>query len=138
MVASKTTTANSHQGTNSLDNLKPAPPQLVGIFMPYFNDKKRKYLPDAMGLYQQGNLEGERQIIGADNIPFVASWSGNSLLPSDLNRCRIQFDNNSELSYEMMVTASELVDFLSEVIVNYKKRKNIDFPKGFYYKLLRK
>ena len=139
MVGSKTASiVNSQQGRANFDNIKPAPPQLVGIFMPYFNDKKRKYLPEAMGLYQQGHLEGERQIIGAENIPFVASWSGNSLLPSDLNRCRIQFDNNSELSYEMMATASELVDFLSEVIVNYKKRKNIDFPKAFYYKLLRK
>jgi hypothetical protein len=91
-----------------------------------------------MGLYQQGHLEGERQIIGADNIPFVATWSGSSSLPSDLIRCRIQFDNNPELSYEMMATASELVDFLWDVIVNYKKYRNIDFPQGFYYKLLQK
>lgn len=141
MVASKTVTVNSkksNQATTNLDKITPAPSQLVGIFMPYFNDKKRKYLPLAMGLYQQGYLEGERQIIGAENIPFIATWSGNSSLPSDLNRCRIQFDNNPELSYEMMATASELVDFLWDVIVNYKKSKNIDFPTGFYYKLLQK
>ncbi len=138
MVASKTVTEKSKQDTTNLDNIKPAPPQLVGIFMPYFNDKKRKYLPLAMGLYQQGHLEGERQIVGAENIPFVATWSGRVSLPSDLNRCRIQFDNNPELSYEMMATASELVDFLWDVIVNYKKSQTIDFPTGFYYKLLQR
>jgi hypothetical protein len=138
MVATQTVTEKSQQATTNLDNIKPAPPQLVGIYMPYFNDKQRKYLPVAMGLYKQGHLEGEREIIGAENIPFIATWSGNSSLPSDLNRCRIQFDNNPELSYEMMATASELVGFLWDVIVNYKKSKTIDFSQGFYYKLLQK
>lgn len=138
MVVSKISQANSTQSMTNLDTIKAAPPQLVGIFMPYFNENKRKYLPQAMGLYQQGHLEGERKIIGADDIPFVATWSGNSLLPSDLNRCRVQFDNNPELSYEMNVTASELLNFLWEVFFNYKRHKNIDFPKEFYYKLLQR
>ncbi|NEP41329.1 MAG: hypothetical protein F6K35_19690, partial [Okeania sp. SIO2H7] len=106
MVTTNNPTVNSSQSPAKLDKIKPAPSQLVGIFMPYFNEAKRKYLPVAMGLYQQGHLEGERQIIGAENIPFIATWSGSSSLPSDLNRCRVQFDNNPELSYEMMVSAS--------------------------------
>ena len=92
-------------------------------------------LPLAIGLYQKGVLEGKRKIEASDSIPFVASWNV-STLPADLTRCRMQFDGNAELSYEIMMASSEFVDFLMDVILNFKRARITDFSKGFYRKLL--
>lgn len=121
----------------SIDQLQPANPQDVRVYMPYFQGNKRNTLPLAISLYKKGVLEGQRKIEAGDNIPFVATWNV-STLPADLIRCRMQFDGNAELSYEIMMASSVLVDFLIDVIVNFQIGRTTDFPKGFYRKLLRK
>jgi len=123
--------------TQLLKELKPAQPNIVNIFLPYYHNNKRNILPFALNLYQRGNLEGERQIIGSDNIPFVATWSVNkNILPSDLTRCRIQFDRNSEYSYEITIATSEFVNYLIELILISQRDGIWDFSKSFYYRLL--
>lgn len=139
MVGSKSPAVASGKNANSLDQLQPAKAQLVGIFMPYFAENKRKYLPLAINLYKEGNLEGQREIIGGENIPFIATWSvSSSFLPSDLSRCRMQFDGNPELTYEVTITVSDLIEDLWSVIVKYKQNRVVDFPKAFYFKLLQR
>ena len=123
--------------TKLLEELKPAQPNIVNIFLPYYRNNKRNILPLALNLYQRAYLEGERQIMGSDNIPFVATWSvNNSILPADLTRCRIQFDRNPDYSYEMTIANCEFVTHLIEAILNFQKDSIWDFPKPFYYQLL--
>ncbi|MEO1353270.1 MAG: type IV pilus biogenesis protein EbsA, partial [Cyanobacteria bacterium J06635_15] len=74
----------------TLEQIKPAVKQEIGVYMPYYQGTKRQALPYAIGLYKQGNLEGERLIEGGDSIPFLATWNI-SMLPADLTQCRIQF-----------------------------------------------
>lgn len=121
----------------SIDKLQPAPTQQIGMYVPYYpQPNKKQLLPYAISLHQKGSLEGERKIEGAASIPFIASWNV-STLPADLCRCRIQFDNNAELSYEIMMANFEFVDFLIEVIFNFKRTRLADFSQPFYRKLLR-
>jgi hypothetical protein len=120
----------------SFEKLQPAPPQQASVYMPYIQGTKRNVLPFAISVYQKGSLEGERKIEGSDSVPFVASWNVASL-PSDLTRCRIQFDGNADLSYEVMTASSEFVNFLIEILENYKRNHVTDFSQGFYRKLLR-
>ncbi|MFB2838820.1 type IV pilus biogenesis protein EbsA [Floridanema evergladense] len=123
--------------TQLLEELKPAQPNIVNIFLPYYHTNKRNILPWALNLYQRGYLEGERQIMGSDNIPFVATWSVNDhILPADLTRCRIQFDRNPEYSYEVTIAAFEFVNCLIELILNFQRDNIKDFSKSFYYRLL--
>ncbi len=121
----------------SIDKLQPVPTQQVGMYTPYYPQaSKKQILPYAISLYQKGSLEGERKIEGAASIPFIASWNV-STLPADLCRCRIQFDNNAELSYEIMMANFEFVDFLIDVIFTFKRSRLADFSQSFYRKLLR-
>ncbi len=120
----------------SIEKLQPADKGAVGVYMPYYQGAKRTVLPLAISLYQQGSLEGHRRIEGGDNIPFVATWFV-SKLPSELTRCRLQFDGNAELSYEVMMPNSEFMNYLIEVIMNFKRSRLTDFSQGFYRKLLR-
>jgi hypothetical protein len=121
----------------SIEKLQPAPPQHVGVYVPYYpNASKKQMLPFAISLYQKGALEGERKIEGAAGIPFIASWNV-STLPADLCRCRIQFDGNAELSYEIMMASFEFVDFLIELIMNFRRSRLTDFSQTFYRKLLK-
>jgi hypothetical protein len=120
----------------SLENLKPASKADAIVYAPYFQGTKRNLLPLAIGLYQSGSLEGERHIEGSESIPFVASWYV-SKLPAELTRCRLQFDGNAELSYEVNMQNSEFVDHLIEVIMTYKRSRITDFSRAFYRKLLR-
>lgn len=120
----------------SLDNLKPASRGDAIVYAPYFQGNKRNLLPLAIGLYQQGSLEGERHIEGGESIPFVATWYV-STLPAELTLCRVQFDGNAELTYEMKMQNSEFVDHLIELLMNYKRSRLADFSRGFYRKLLR-
>ncbi|NER30267.1 MAG: hypothetical protein F6J89_22245, partial [Symploca sp. SIO1C4] len=87
-------------------------------------------------LYQQGSLEGNRHIEGGESIPFVATWFVSNL-PADLTRCRLQFDGNAELSYEINMANYEFVNYLIEVIMNFKRSRLTDFSQSFYRKLLR-
>jgi hypothetical protein len=121
----------------SIEKLQPAPSQHVGVYVPYYpNASKKQLLPFAISLYQKGALEGERKIEGAASIPFIASWNV-STLPADLCRCRIQFDGNAELSYEIMMASFEFVDFLIELIMNFRRSRLTDFSQPFYRKLLK-
>lgn len=120
----------------SIDKIQPANKQSVGVYIPYYQGTKRNLLPLAIGLYKQGSLEGERRIEGGESIPFIATWNV-SALPADLVRCRMQFDGNAELSYEVMMANFEFVDFLCDVIISFKRSKLADFSQTFYRKLLR-
>lgn len=120
----------------ALEQLQPATQQQASVYLPYIQGSKRNFLPYAISLYQKGALEGHRKIEGSDNIPFVATWNV-ATLPSDLSRCRMQFDGNAELSYELMMASFEFINFLIELIENYKRYRVTDFSQAFYRKLLR-
>lgn len=120
----------------SLDQLQPAANQHVSVYVPYYpQPAKKTLLPFAISLYQKGSLEGQRKIDGGEGIPFIATWNVSNL-PADLTRCRIQFDGNSDLSYELTLENHRFVDFLIEVIMNFRRTRLSDFPKSFYRKLL--
>ncbi|WP_016951792.1 type IV pilus biogenesis protein EbsA [Anabaena sp. PCC 7108] len=121
---------------SSIDQLQPVTPQQATVYLPYIQGSKRTFLPYAISLYQKGVLEGHRKIEGSDNVPFVATWNV-ATLPSDLTRCRIQFDGNAELSYEVMMASFEFINFLIELMENYKRHRISDFSQTFYRKLLR-
>ncbi|MBD2465329.1 hypothetical protein H6G89_30420 [Oscillatoria sp. FACHB-1407] len=119
-----------------LEKLEPANPRDVNVYAPYYQGRKRNALPLAISLYQKGSLEGSRKIEGGESIPFVASWSVSSL-PADLTRCRMQFDGNADLSYELTLANFEFVDFLIDVVYTFRSSRLVDFSQGFYRKLLR-
>jgi hypothetical protein len=120
----------------SIEKLPPADKAAVGVYLPYYQGAKRNMLPYAISLYQEGSLEGQRRIEGGESIPFVASWFV-SKLPSELTRCRLQFDGNAELSYEVTMANSEFMNYLIDVIQNFKRARLTDFSQAFYRKLLR-
>lgn len=120
----------------TFDEIKPVDKSEIGIYLPYYQGTKRNALPYAIGLYKQGNLEGERTIEGGESIPFIATWNV-STLPADLTRCRLQFDNDADLSYEIMMANFEFVDFLFDIVVALRHKRPADFSKAFYRKLLR-
>jgi hypothetical protein len=120
----------------SLEKLQPANPRDVSVYAPYYQGRKKSALPLAITLYQMGNLEGIRKIEGGESIPFVASWNV-SALPSELTRCRMQFDGNADLNYELMLPNFEFIDFLIEVLFGFKRSRAADFSQAFYRKLLR-
>jgi hypothetical protein len=120
-----------------LQQLQPAGPQDVGVYAPYYKDAaKRNLLPLAISLYKKGALEGHRTIEGAESIPFLATWS-TSNLPSDLTRCRLQFENDADLNYEIALTNNEFIDYLIDIILTSKHKQVADFSQGFYRRLLR-
>ncbi len=121
--------------TPTLD-VQPAAARDVNVYMPYYaQGAKRALLPLAISLYQKGNLEGRREIEGGEGIPFLATWNI-STLPADLTRCRMQFDGDAELSYEVTMSNFEFVGFLIEVVHHLKRNHTVDFSKAFYRKLL--
>jgi hypothetical protein len=120
----------------SIEGIEPATKQDVGVYIPYYQGTKRNALPYAIGLYKRGNLEGERNIEGGDSIAFLATWNV-SMLPADLTRCRLQFDGDAELSYEVTMATFEFVDFLFDVVAALRLKRKPDFSKTFYRKLLR-
>lgn len=121
----------------SIDQLQPASNQQVSVYAPYYPQPgKRSLLPLAISLYQKGALEGQRRIEGGESIPFIATWNV-SMLPADLTRCRIQFDGNADLSYELTMANFEFVDYLIELIMSVKRTRLTDFSQAFYRKLLR-
>lgn len=120
----------------SINQLKPADKVEVAVYAPYYPEKRRKYLGHTISLYKQKHIEGSRHVEGGEDIPFVATWNV-SMLPLDLTRCRMQFDDNAELSYEVMMPTNEFVDFLIDLLLNYHRTHGVDFSNGFYRKLLR-
>lgn len=120
----------------SLQTIKPATKPESSVYLPYYQGKRRNALPYAIGLYKQGNIEGERQIEGCDSISFLATWNV-SMLPADLTRCRMQFDGDADLTYEITMATFEFVDSLISVVVVMNQDKVPDFDQAFYRKLLR-
>ena len=120
----------------TLEQLKPANKAQVAIYVPYYSKDKHRILPYAIYLYQQGLLEGQRQIEGGENIPFIATWFV-SKLPAELTRCRIQFDGQADLNYAVTISNSEFIEYLIETIKDFQRSSSIDFPRAFYRKLLR-
>jgi hypothetical protein len=120
----------------SIDQLQAVNKEQTTVYIPYIQLSKRNLLPYALSLYQKGVLEGYRKIESGNNIPFVATWNITTL-PSDLIRCRMQFDRNPELTYEVMMANFEFVSLLIELLENHKQYRCIDFSQSFYRKLLR-
>ena len=120
----------------SIQQLQPANQQDIRVYLPYFQGNKRNILPLAISLFKKGVMEGQRKIEGGDGIPFITTWNV-STLPADLIRCRIQFEGNAELSYEILMQSSEFIDFLIDVLLNFQRTRITDFSKAFYRKLLR-
>ncbi|MBD2389983.1 MULTISPECIES: type IV pilus biogenesis protein EbsA [Aphanizomenon] len=121
--------------STTFDQLQPANQQQSILYLPYIQGGKRNLLPYAISLYQQGKLEGYRKIEDSQNIPFVVTWNV-ATLPSDQIVCQIQFDSNSELTYEIMIASFEFIGFLIELMENYKRNRTTDFSKSFYRKIL--
>lgn len=116
--------------------LSPAPKQAVSVYLPYYSQQnKRQVLPFAIALYQKAALEGSRRIEGGNSVPFVASWFVSNL-PAEMTRCRIQFDGNSELDYEVTMANHEFIECLIELLINHKRFKVTDFSQSFYRRLL--
>jgi hypothetical protein len=122
-------------GNTSFDQLQPANQQQAIVYLPYIPGSKRNLLPYAISLYKTRELEGQRKIEGGKNISFVATWN-DVTLPLDSTICRIQFETNSELTYEVMMPSFEFISFLIELMENYKRNSISDFPTSFYRKLL--
>ncbi|MBD1211243.1 MAG: type IV pilus biogenesis protein EbsA [Dolichospermum sp.] len=120
----------------SIDQLQAVNKEQTTVYIPYIQLSKRNLLPYALSLYQKGVLEGYRKIESGNNIPFVATWNITTL-PSDLIRCRMQFDGDPELTYEVMMANFEFVSLLIELLQNYKRYRYTDFSPNFYRKLLR-
>lgn len=120
----------------TIEEIKPVGKQEMGVYMPYYQGNKRNALPWAIGLYKQGNLEGERKIEGGEGIPFIATWNV-SMLPADLTRCRLQFADDADLSYEITLATFEFVDYLIDVVTAMKRKQSVDFNNSFYRRLLR-
>lgn len=121
---------------SNIEKLQPADKEKVQMYLPFYSKEYHEILPYALSLYQQGYLEGERVIEGNRNIPFVAIWYV-SRLPYELTRCRVQFDGNAELSYEINLSNSEFIEYLILLIKNFKETRQVDFCQKFYRKLLR-
>jgi hypothetical protein len=122
----------------SLEQIKPVSDVQTKLYLPYIVNKKAyvPLLPIAIGIYQKGVLEGYRTIEASESIPFVATWNV-STLPTDITRCRMVFNDNPDLTYEIMMGSSEFINFLIELYDNYKRSRATDFSKNFYRKLLR-
>ena len=119
----------------SIEKLQPASKADTLMYQPYYGKDQHEILPYALSLYQQGFLEGERGIEGTKSIPFVATWYV-SRLPSELTRCRLQFEGNADLSYEINLSNSEFVNYLIDLIKTFKESRQTDFTQAFYRKLL--
>ncbi|TRV42350.1 MAG: hypothetical protein EWV53_15225 [Microcystis panniformis Mp_MB_F_20051200_S9] len=119
----------------TIEQLEPANKADVLVYMPYYTKDKHSILPYAITLYRGGSLEGRRRIENSEGIPFVASWYV-SKLPSELTRCRLQFEGQADLSYEMTILNAELIEYLIGAIKTFKQLGSADFSQGFYRKLL--
>ena len=121
-----------------IEKIKPASQEYVSIYRPYYPKEKQRQLPYAISLYQQGSLEGIRRIEGGDSIPFVAFWNPENLrLPSASNPCSIQFNSKADLTYRIFIRNENLIGYLLDLILNYKREGLVDFPKQFYQEIMR-
>ncbi len=120
------------------DEITPASPDKVNLYMPYFMKSmaRRNMLPKAITLYYKGGLTGYRNVANEEKIPFVANWVMRDL-PGDMTRCRMQFEENADLIYELSMMNSEFISFLIDWLISCKDADIPDFPQFFYRKLLK-
>jgi hypothetical protein len=117
--------------------LKAAAPQEVSIYVPYYREpNKRQALPYAISLYKQGEITGERHIERNPAVSFMAVWRVANL-PSDLVLCRVAFEDDADMSYEITLENSEFVGYLIDVVSIIRDKGYVDFPQNFYSKLFR-
>ena len=123
---------------SNIEKLQPANQDDTKLYRPFYNKEQQEILPYALSLYQQGYLEGARLIESQEQISFLATWYvSKSKLPYEKTRCRIQFNSNAELSYELNLSHKEFIEYLILLIGNFKKTRQVDFAQKFYRKLLR-
>ena len=53
-----------------------------------------------------------------------------------MTRCRLQFNNDSDLNYELTLSNHEFIDFLIDMLIDFKRTKKVDFPQLFYRRLM--
>jgi hypothetical protein len=121
-----------------VEEIIPASPDKVNLYMPYFMKSmaRRNMLPKAITLYYRGGLNGYRNVANEETIPFVANWVMRDL-PGDMTRCRVQFEENADLIYELSLLNSDFISFLIDWLISYKDAEVPDFPQIFYRKLLK-
>jgi hypothetical protein len=121
-----------------VEAITPASPDKVNLYMPYFMKSmaRRNMLPKAITLYYRGGLNGYRNVANEEAIPFVANWVMRDL-PGDMTRCRVQFEENADLVYELSILNSDYISFLIDWLISYKDAEVPDFPQLFYRKLLK-
>jgi len=90
----------------TIEQLEPANKADVLVYMPYYAKDKHSILPYAIAL------------------------------SSELTRCRLQFEGQADLSYEMTIINAELIEYLIDAIKTFKQLGSADFSQGFYRKLL--
>ncbi|PZV17833.1 MAG: hypothetical protein DCF20_05560 [Pseudanabaena sp.] len=118
-------------------DLKAASPQEVSIYMPYYREpNRRQALPYAFSLYKQGEITGERHIEGSTPVSFMAVWRVANL-PMDISLCRVTFEGDADMSYEITLDNTEFVGYLIDVVSNIRDKGYVDFPQTFYSKLFR-
>ena len=117
--------------------LTKAPDQEVLAYKPYYREAIRQQaLPYTISLYKQGEMAGERRIEGGPPIPFMAVWRVTSL-PLDTILCRVTFDGDTDMSYEIELQNAEFVGYLIDVVSSLTDKEYADFPQVFYSKLFR-
>jgi hypothetical protein len=121
-----------------VEEIIPASPDKVNLYMPYFMKSmaRRNMLPKAITLYYRGGLNGYRNVANEETIPFIANWVMRDL-PGDMTRCRVQFEENADLIYELSLLNSDFISFLIDWLISYKDAEVPDFPQIFYRKLLK-
>ncbi|WP_126146712.1 type IV pilus biogenesis protein EbsA [Synechococcus elongatus] len=119
-----------------IDELVPADPRAVSLYTPYYSQaNRRRYLPYALSLYQGSSIEGSRAVEGGAPISFVATWTVTPL-PADMTRCHLQFNNDAELTYEILLPNHEFLEYLIDMLMGYQRMQKTDFPGAFYRRLL--
>ncbi|WP_231621328.1 type IV pilus biogenesis protein EbsA [Synechococcus elongatus] len=108
----------------------------MSLYTPYYSQaNRRRYLPYALSLYQGSSIEGSRAVEGGAPISFVATWTVTPL-PADMTRCHLQFNNDAELTYEILLPNHEFLEYLIDMLMGYQRMQKTDFPGAFYRRLL--
>ncbi len=117
--------------------LSKASDQEVIAYKPYYREAiRQKALPYAISLYKQAEMVGERRIEGSSPISYTAVWRASNL-PSDIILCRVTFDGDMDMSYEIEMQSAEFVGYLIDIVSSINEKEYADFPQVFYSKLFR-
>jgi len=97
--------------------------------LPILPGKQAQYITLAISLYQKGVLRESarlKPVIVFHLLPHGMSQTYPQISP--VAGCNL---TAMRASYEIMMTSSELVGFLIDVILNFKRARIIDFPRIF-------